>query len=247
MPEFVSPATARAQRREVVANGVPAVLTTYFGRNWTTGGLAQPPGPEQVYPMAFLVEQAAETTVQAHYHQANQWQVVVGGGGMLGRHAVAPVTVHYTNAFSSYGPLRSGPEGLHYFTLRNGYDPGAQYVPAATPRLRAAKRRFREASQDAGPPCTAPATDVLVPEAEDGMGAWRYRLAPGERMAGPDPARGLGQFWVVTAGRLLREGAALPPLSLGFLRPDDPAGDAQAGPEGLELLVVQYPRNPAHV
>lgn len=246
MPRFVSPEAVRDQRREVVANGVPAALTTYFGRNWTMGAVEAPPPPGVIYPMAFLVEQSAGTLVQAHYHQANQWQVVVGGGGMLGRHEVAPVVVHYTNAYSSYGPLRSGPQGLHYFTLRNGYDPGAQYVPAAAPKLRAAKRRFREASQDAGPPALTPATEVLVPEAEDGLAARRHRLAPGAAFTGPDPARGLGQFWLVTAGSLLDE-MPLPPLSLGFVYPEEEAARVTAGAEGAEVLVLQYPRNPAHL
>ncbi len=249
MPEMVSPEQAQARRREVVANGVPAVLTTYFGSNWTLAGpdAPPPPGPEVLYPMAFLVEQSANTTVQAHYHAANQWQVVVGGGGTMGKHAVAPVVVHYTNAFSSYGPLCSGAEGLHYFTLRNGYDPGAQYIPAARDRLRQVKRQFREAKHIAGPPKATPGAELLVPMAEDGMGAWRYRLAPGECVTGPDPASGLGQFWVVTAGALAAAEASLPPLSLLFVRPEEAAFTATAGAEGLEILALQYPLNPAHI
>jgi hypothetical protein len=249
MVQAVSPEMARAQRRDVVANGVPATLTTYFGSNWTLAGpdAPPPPGPEVLYPMAFLVEQSAETTVQTHYHAANQWQVVVGGGGSMGTHAVGPVVVHYTNAFSSYGPLRSGPEGLHYFTLRNGYDPGAQYIPAGRDRLRQVKRRFREAKQVAGAPCTQPGAEVLIPMAEDGMGALRFRLAAGESVTGPDPSTGLGQFWVVTAGSLAAEGAALPRLSLLFVRPEESAFTATAGAEGLEVLALQYPRDPAHI
>ncbi len=265
MVQAVSPDAARPRRRDVVANGVPATLTTYFGSNWTLAGpdAPPPPGPEVLYPMAFLVEQAANTTVQAHYHAANQWQVVVGGGGRMGKHEVAPVVVHYSNAFSSYGPLVSGEAGLHYFTLRNGYDPGAQYIPAARDRLRQVKRQFREAKHLAGPPAAAlPAAalaaaalagavpagaEVLVPLAEDGMGALRYRLAAGESVTGPDPATGLGQFWVVTAGAMALAEETLPPLSLAFVRPDEAAFTATAAAAGLEVLVLQYPRNPAHL
>ncbi len=249
MVQAISPDVAGRQRREVIANGVPVALTTFFGANWTTRGpdAPPPPGPEVLYPMAFLVEQSAETTVQTHYHAANQWQVVVGGGGSMGTHEVGPVVVHYTNAFSSYGPLRSGPEGLHYFTLRNGYDPGAQYIPAGRDRLRQVKRKFREAKQVSGAPCTTPGAEVLIPMAEDGMGALRFRLAPGESVTGPDPAGGLGQFWVVTAGSLATADAALPPLSLLFVRPEEAAFTATAGAQGVEVLALQYPRDPAHI
>jgi hypothetical protein len=72
-------------------------------------------------------------------------------------------------------------------------------------------------------------------------------VAAGESAVGPDPATGLGQFWVVTAGSLATEGAALPPLSLLFVRPEEPAFIATAGLEGLEVLALQYPREPAHL
>jgi hypothetical protein len=81
-----------ATRKAIVANGVPAYLTTFFGTNFAIRepDSPLPPGPEVVYPMAFLVEQSAGSTVQAHFHAANQFQVVVAGRGVLGRHEVAP-------------------------------------------------------------------------------------------------------------------------------------------------------------
>lgn len=251
-------AAVAGTRRPIVANGVPAQLTTYFGTNFAmrTAETPPPPGPEMVYPMGFLVEQAADTLVQAHFHAANQFQVVVGGEGMLGRHAVVPISVHYTNAFSSYGPLRAGPEGLHYFTLRNGWDPGARYVPGAAAELRNRPRKFREAVAEPGPPLPADAlaalprteTDVLLPPAPDGLAAWRHRLPPGAGLQGPDPAEGEGQYWVVTAGTLaLGAGAPMPPLSCAFVFPGDAPAEATAGPGGAEVLVLQYPRGRAHL
>jgi len=186
--------------------------------------------------MAFLVEQPAESVVAAHFHEANQWQVVVVGGGMLGSHAVAPGAVHYSNAFSAYGPIAAGPEGVWYFTLRNGYDRGAQYLPGARDALRGVTRKFREATGHGA-----------VPLAEDGLGAWHHRLAPGERLTGPDPAGGEGQFWVVADGTLRTADGALPRLSLVFVGPEEPAFAAEAGEAGAEVVLVQYPRGRDHV
>ena len=137
-----------ATRKAIVANGVPAHLTTYFGTNFAMRGpeTPPPPGPEVVYPMAFLVEQSAGSTVQAHFHAANQFQVVVAGRGMLGRHEVAPICVHYTNAFNSYGPICAGGEGLNYFTLRKGY--GGKTVLTGTGKLDLQVPRDRLASFD---------------------------------------------------------------------------------------------------
>ena len=54
-----------------------------------------------MYPMAFLVEQDADAVVGAHYHQADQFQVVVGGSGRLGAHGVAAGAVHFAGAWTA--------------------------------------------------------------------------------------------------------------------------------------------------
>jgi len=49
-------------------------------------------------PMASFVEQLAHTIIPSHFHAVNQFQVLVEGQGTLGKRAVRPWTVHYTNA-----------------------------------------------------------------------------------------------------------------------------------------------------
>ena len=245
---------ARESRRPIVSNGVAAHLTTFIGANRYSpaAAAAAPPGPATVYPMAFLVEQPPGSVVATHFHEANQFQIVVAGDGSLGSHPVEPVAVHYSNAFSAYGPITAGAAGLQYFTLRNGYDRGARYLPAAREELRGVRRRFRDAfAEPAAPLAAAPeaaAAEALIPEAADGMGAWRHRLPPGAALEGLDPASGDGQFWVVTAGSLRTPaGEALPPLSCAFVAPDEPPFAAVAGESGLEVVVVQFPRGRDHV
>src|ERR1700709_2921563 len=93
-----------------------------------------PPGttsraPGALFPMAFLVEQDPGSTANAHYHQQDQFQLVVNGHATLGLHEVRPVTVHFTGAHTAYGPIRaSAEEGGWYFTLRNGFDPGRRFI-----------------------------------------------------------------------------------------------------------------------
>src|SRR4051794_28988985 len=108
--------------------------------------------------MAFLVEQDPGSTANAHYHCQDQFQLVVHGGGTLGLHEFGPVTVHFTGAHTAYGPIRAlDDEGVWYFTLRNGFDPGARFMSMAENRaaLRMIPgRRHREAV--AGPLPLAP-------------------------------------------------------------------------------------------
>ena len=137
---------ARESRRSIVSNGVAAHLTTFIGANRynPAAASAEPPGSAVVYPMAFLVERPAGSVVATHFHEANQFQIVVAGDGKLGSHPVEPVAVHYSrNAFSAYGPITAGAKGLQYFTLRNGYDRGARYLPAAREEMRGVKPHLR--------------------------------------------------------------------------------------------------------
>lgn len=251
MPVLAAAAAAAATRRPIVSNGVDAHLTTFIGANRYMASGAPPPGPEAVYPMAFLVEQPAGSVVASHFHEANQFQLIVAGSGSLGAHALRPVAVHYSNAFSAYGPITAGEAGLQYLTLRNGYDRGARYLPAAREELRGVRRRFRQATADAAPPGGVPeaaSAETLLAEAPDGLGAWRHRLPPGGALQGPDPAGGDGQFWVVTAGALrAADGATLPALSCAFVGPEEPPFAVTAGEAGLEVVVMQYPRGRDHV
>jgi hypothetical protein len=101
--------------------------TTFIGENRNTLKEGQAaPEPGVLYPMAFLVEKEPHAVVKPHFHQADQYQVVVQGGGRLGTHDVGTVAVHYTDAWSAYGPIVAADEGISWFTLRNAWDSGAR-------------------------------------------------------------------------------------------------------------------------
>ncbi len=234
-------ATAAGTRRRGQSNGATFWHTTYIGANrfYPEGG--QPPAPDLLYPMAFLVEQDPGAMVVGHFHQSDQFQVFTRGAGRLGTHDVTPVTVHFTGAFSPYGPIRAAAEGLHYFTLRNGWDPGARYMPGARRDL-PRPRRHREAA--AGPLGSAGDAPVLGREA-DGLGAWHWRLEAGDSREGPDPAQGAGQFWLVLDGLLAYGERRFGARSCLFVGPDEPALAVVAGTDGLGILAMQFPAGTA--
>lgn len=240
-------ATAEAaqvtRRRATAGDGMGFWHTLYLGTTRYNMAEGEPdPAPDALFPMAFLVEQDAGEVANAHFHQADQFQVVVAGEGMLGTHAVRPVAVHFAGAFTAYGPIRAGTAGLTYFTLRNGFDPGARYMMRRENRqaLRAVPgRRHREAV--AGP-VDAGKSEVLLGPEPDGMAAWHYRVAPGECLSGPVSDTGRGQHWLVVDGSVWRGGVALGPLSCAFVYPDEAPFTATGGPAGARLLAMQFPR-----
>jgi hypothetical protein len=248
MTLIASADTARANRRRgTAADGVTFWHTLYLGTTRYNMAPGTPdPAPDALFPMAFLVEQDPGSTASAHYHQQDQFQLVVGGYGTMGLHEIRPVTVHFAGAHTAYGPIKASPdEGVWYFTLRNGFDPGARFMTMPENRIAlrtVANRKHRESV--AGPlPIPTAATETLLGPDPDGMTAWRYNLAPGQPVIGPDAGTGRGQYWVVTAGCLTHNAENLPKMSCAFVYPDDPAFQAAAGPDGAELIAMQFPRH----
>ena len=99
-------------------------------------------------PQALLVEQSANSVIPPHFHGIDQFQVIVHGGGMLGKHAVKPVCVHYANAYTGYGPLNAEDDGIFYFTLRAQSEPGAFFFPEGRKFQKANERRNLTADVD---------------------------------------------------------------------------------------------------
>jgi hypothetical protein len=86
-------------------------------------------------PQAFHVEMGAECTLDVHFHELEQFQVMVSGVGRLGRHTVRAGAVHYTDAHTPYGPIVADDPGLGYLTLRRDADTRTLFMPASRERL----------------------------------------------------------------------------------------------------------------
>lgn len=199
-------------------------------------------------PQAFVVEQAPGAIVHPHFHQVDQFQVAIEGGGALGRHPLAPLTVHFAGAYTGYGPIRPGPDGLKYLTTRARADvSGALFLPAARARMKARPRRNRFAGPivPSGAAALAGRRDIAVETAmedEDGLGAWYFRLPPAGLAVLPTPGEGDGETLWVAAGALALAGAWRDRGTALFLSPDEPPQRVEAGPAGAELLVLRFPR-----
>lgn len=232
--------------------------TLFIGANRFTRKPGEPtPSEDTLFPVAFLVEKEPGAIVRPHFHQAEQFQIVVGGGGRFGVHDVDGIVVHYTGPYTAYGPLVASGKGLDWFTLRNGWDPGARYMPAERQGLREGRARYphREATAEVRQVLTETelarlagnSEEAILAPAEDGVAAWRYRLAPGGTLTGPEPGTGGGQFWVILSGSMAATGEKLLPVkSCVFVPPEDDALRPTAGPMGAEALCLQFAVRPRH-
>jgi hypothetical protein len=238
------------RRRGSAAYGATFWHTLYLGTTRYNMAPGTPdPSRDELSPMAFLVEQDPGVTVHAHYHQQDQFQLVVNGSATLGTHPVRTVSVHFTAAYSAYGPIVAEPaEGVWYFTLRNGFDPGARFMKDAESRALLRSIPGRKHRESVAGPLSDPSAsaETLFGPDPDGAAAWRYSLRPGEGFTGPDPAAGRGQYFVVTRGTATANGQELDHLSVAFVNPGDPAFPVQAGPDGADVIVMQFPHRATH-
>lgn len=233
---MMSSASARA-----IAAGRPPQVKE--GR-WKTEFFGVPEAPQG--PQAFLIDTEPGKLLRPHFHTADQFQIVVAGRGTLGRHEIGVGAIHYAQAYTPYGPIVAGSEGLSYLTLRNSYDPGASFVPEKRGLLKSDVKPFQVACNVSGVPGTRVPSSALLERVDavsnpQGLGAWVFRLPPGESLLGPDPSGGRGQFYVPLKGSLMVEGEEMPESSCVFVAPGEQALRIQAGMAGVEGLAVQFP------
>ena len=243
---------ARANRRPIDVHGQQYFLSGYIGMQPERGTYVE--GNEENdngMPQGFLVEQPPHSVTPPHFHEVNQFQVFVGGGGKIGKHDAAPVSLHYANGHTPYGPIAAGEAGVQYFTLRSAWDPGAKYMPQNRDKLNAGPRRFRLATPFSLASTSelsardAVALETIIDVEEDGLQAHLLRLGPRETYQAMNPASGGGQYHMVLNGVMAHAAADLDRLSCIFMTAMDAPLDVVAGPDGLELLMMQFPRSAA--
>ena len=205
-------------------------------------------------PQAFLIEMQANEVIVPHFHEVDQFQVFVSGSGSLGRESnlAHPLAVHYADHHTGYGPINAGPQGYAYFTLRARSDSGAGYLhkPGYREKLKPSRKRHGVAAGLALSiePVLMERKEVAIEplltdlDGSDGLAASMLRMGPGASHAGPDPRAGGGQHFLVLNGSLKLDGNSYSAWSTVFVSKDEAPLDLRAGPKGLEVLLLQFPR-----
>jgi hypothetical protein len=198
-----------------------------------------------VGPQAFLVEMPDEgSTISPHFHDVDQFQVVVGGGGRMGPDAIGPVAFHYADAYTPYGPIIAGTEGLDFFTIRAQCVGGFFPMPASRNKIvgKPGRNLYGQFLTGQALPATGDsARETLAADNSDGVKVVGLRLGAHARASG-EPATAGGQYYLVCSGSLVNDGREYAPRSLVRVESGEATPMLQAGPQGAEVLILQLPR-----
>jgi hypothetical protein len=214
---------------------------TFHKAEWMESG--QAPG---LAPTVFLVEQPPNTTLEPHFHTRNQFQLFVGGAGRIGPLEVLPVTVHYAGAYTGYGPLVSGGEGIKYFTIRSQFESG--FVPATQAREKMLRGPKRHKDAFVGHPSSPEAllalsqverTDII--ERQAGLGVELLRLPANARCRVSPIEDSAGCFLFVLSGRASVAGVERELWEPAFVPLCDGAKEVTTATTGAELVVLHIP------
>jgi hypothetical protein len=194
-------------------------------------------------PQAFLVElEKPGHVIKPHFHHVDQFQIVVDGGGRLGKHELYPVTVHYTDSFTPYGPIVAGDDGLKFFNFRPCADVGAEYMPGARERLLRHAGRNLVAETTAAKPSEAVGLTVtpMIEQHPDGLEVTDILAGPNESLPN-GVAGGGGRYELVLTGSVTVEGSVYKRWACVFTSAGSELPPRVAGPEGAHVLVAQAP------
>ena len=212
-------------------------ITRFFG----------PTGAVDFGSEAYLVEVSQGTQHRAHFHRTDQFQVFFGGADTIFMNReVGPLMVHYTDADTVYGPFGAGEQPYKYVTFRRHPSNFTGFLPENRADLTQGHKK-RHAKTDlrdwfaAEPPVAGEVTTVSALEpADDNLALVTISAGAGATIEVPSSAGSGGQYLLVASGEIARDGNSLPPLSIGWIGPDETAPVLTAGPAGAQVMVLQF-------
>jgi hypothetical protein len=154
-------------------------------------------------------------------------------------------------AFTPYAPIHADHTGIEYYTLRNGWDPGARWMPEHREALKGRTKAYRHGlgaipaligDVDGPKQIEGVLTQMIVAPEDDGLLSTLFQTTGEASISGPAPSTGRGQYWLVMRGQCQINGQQAFERSLVFVAPDQAAPTISAGANGVAILLMQFPK-----
>ena len=188
-------------------------------------------------PQALCIEWQPGYAMRPHFHAVDQFVLVVGGSGHLGKRPLRPGSVQYARAYTPYGPLVAGEEGLTWMLFRAQTDKTMIYAPAPA-HLRKNRKPRMEVVDVA---LDRAESETLLGPCDDGLQVSRHIVPPGSAIEFSTPPSSGGRVAVVLSGEIRIDGQSYPQRSCMFGLAGDTAVEIRSGHVVADLLFLTFP------
>jgi hypothetical protein len=221
--------------------GYPSVIRDFFGRSTDRG----------TGPQGFLVDlYPPHGRTGAHFHDVDQFQVFMGApGAWYQRTPLDGPHLHYSDAYTTYGPFGTGSVPMSFFTLRPRAASQTRYMPRERAHLVPGGAR-RNLSVDLVPflnrsvgPGESTAVVLIEPDV-GGLAAHLLIAGNGGALPAVGSTPSGGRYYCVLRGGVIHDGVSYGTMSLGWNEPTAGFGELRADESGCAVLVLQYPQRP---
>jgi hypothetical protein len=201
----------------------------------------------ELSPQSYLIKQLPNITNPLHFHTQNQFQVFIAGSGHFGRHAVKPYVVHYAGAYTGYGPITAGEQGIDYLTLRSSRDLGAQFLPQQIQSLKRGPKHhytspsIEEVPQDELDQLEQIHLQWIHQEVQSGLGVSVLKLPKNETYLFPIPQNIAGIFMIVMQGSLIEGDQCLRKNENLYIGRDVKSHSLQTDNQAAQILILHIP------
>jgi hypothetical protein len=231
--------TETAEPRESAhpQTGVVYRVTDFIG----TSRAEHAPGPQ-----AFLTDVLTPNgVIRPHFHTVDGFHVITAGEGTVGKQPLRYGTIHYTDAYTPYGPIAAGPDGIGILEFRNAHTATSHYMPDSRDELRGRKAGRNIVVDVRLDPAARPdagrfTSQTLIEPQPDGLAAYLVSAGGGARVAGELADAAGARYYVVASGNVAYPGKTLDPWSCIFVGAGEPPPSIVAGPAGADVMVLQF-------
>jgi hypothetical protein len=217
-----------------VHRGVQVEVTDYLGSHAYTGTVSDPSVAQ-----AFIVHLVTPGgQLHPHYHDVDQYQVVLRGEGLMGRHGIRTGAIHYTDHHTTYGPIVAGDNGLAFMTLRRAVAAGRWDMPESRGVKKTRSGDTFTVDSDLSLPVTRASAEVAG-ESSLGARALVMRVPAGAQL--PDPQTAAAGYYLVLAGTVHCGETVLDAESCAFRDEGDPPLVGRAAGDGAVVAYLGFP------
>jgi hypothetical protein len=196
-----------------------------------------------------MVTQPPDYTTGAHFHDVDQYQIFLGApGAVFQRTPLDQVLVHYSDAYSTYGPFSTSTEPMRFLTFRSKATRFIGYMPQDRDKLiRRGRRNIHMKVDVASSRELAPGTteiETLFPTQDDLVAAFCLKAGPQGIVKYPDRPVWSSGWLCIVDGDVNVGGVSYGCGSVGRLDPNNPPLALQAtDTSSFCVLALHLPSN----